>query len=261
MEGGIGNMRKKVCILVVTILIGATVLPVAGSFERFEMSPGVVDQEQPDTSEEHFIAGGVPHSQEFINQGNMIEEIQVHVGHYYGGSPPMTLSIDKPIGVKLTQKTLTTADIPDHVQNWVTFDFPDVNLQRGEKYYIVLQSDIGSEYVWSGAHGDPYPSGASSHPDIDWDYAFRTIVDKARTREKNIPKPIVDQSQPICDDCRFLPNYGWQEFVPQGKTLQTVDVCLAEWYGGSPDITLSIEKPLGTSLSSKTLPVSAINSG
>lgn len=254
-------MKKKVCILLVTILIGATVLPVAGSLERFDMSPGVVDQEQLDTSEEDFLENGVIHYQQFINQGKTIEEIEVHIAHYFAGSKPMTLSVQKPIGNILTSKTLTTADIPDHVEAWCKFDLPDKPLTRGGLYYIVIEFDIGSEYVWSGAHGDPYPSGASSHPDADWDYAFRTIVDKARTREKNIPKQIVDQSQPICDDCRFLPNYGWQEFVPQGKTLQTVDVCLAEWYGGSPDITLSIEKPLGTSLSSKTLPVSAINSG
>ena len=44
---------------------------------------------------------------------------------------------------------------------------------------------MGSEYEWSGAHGDPYPSGASSHPDPDWDYAFRTIVDKSRPKLKN----------------------------------------------------------------------------
>ena len=179
-------MLKKISIFVMMLLISATILPIAGSVECIKMSPGVIDQEQTDTSEQYFIQGGVPHSQEFVNLGKTIEEVQVHIGHYYSGSPPLTLSIEKPLGTILTSKTLTTADLPDHVQKWTTFDFPDVILDQNAKYYIVLYSDIGSEYAWSGAHGDPYPAGASSHPDIDWDFAFRTIVDKSRPRTVNI---------------------------------------------------------------------------
>ena len=193
-------MKKIIGILVTMLMIGAIVLPVVGSLNVSNCpvkSPSVIDQEQPDTSETHFIQGGIPHSQEFINQGNKIEKVEVHIGHYYGGSPPMTLSIEKPLGNKLTFVTLTTADIPDHAQNWCTFDFPDVALDKNVKYYIVIQSDVGSEYAWSGAHGDPYPAGASSHPDLDWDYAFRTIVDKSRPRAIN--KPFLNILQSFSD--------------------------------------------------------------
>jgi hypothetical protein len=159
------------------------------------LSPGVVDQQQLDTSEVDFLENGVPHWQQFINRGKTIEEVHVHIGHYYSGSEPMTLSIQKPIGNKLCFKTLTTADIPDHAQDWCIFDLPDTPLVQGDLYYIVIEFDMGSEYEWSGVHGDPYPDGASSHPDADWDYAFKTIVDRSRPRFINIFEsfPLINQ--------------------------------------------------------------------
>ncbi len=176
-------MKKKILgILVMTLLIATTTIPMASSIEiRKSLSPGVIDQEQTDTSEVDFLENGVIHYQQFVNQGETIEQVEVHIGHYYAGSEPMTLSIQKPIGTTLTFKKLTTADIPDHVQDWCKFDLPDTALTKGDLYYIVIEFGIGSEYMWSGAHGDPYPSGASSHADPDWDYAFRTIVDKSKS--------------------------------------------------------------------------------
>ncbi len=184
-------MKKMVSILIITLMIGATILPVAGSMS-VKTSPfmvlGVVDQQQPDISEEYFLDNYKIHTQEFVNQGNTIEKVEVYIAHYYSGSEPMTLSIEKPLGNKITFATLTTASIPDHAPDWCTFDFPDAPLQKGEKYYIVIQFDCCSEYTWHGAHGDPYPLGGSSHPDIDWDFAFRTIVDKkSKTRNVNTP--------------------------------------------------------------------------
>jgi len=177
-------MNKKILgILVMALLIGTAIIPIASSMTiRKTLSPGVIDQEQPDASEFDFLENGKIHYQQFINQGKTIEEIEVHIGHYYAGSEPMTLSIQKPLGTTLTSKTLTTVDIPDHIENWCKFDLPDTPLTRGDLYYIVIEFDIGSEYAWSGAHGDPYPSGVSSHPDADWDYAFRTIVDKSKSK-------------------------------------------------------------------------------
>jgi hypothetical protein len=183
-------MEKKVCILVMTLLIGAMVLPVAGTTNINNipvMGPGVVDQEQTDTSEGHFLENYKIHTQEFVNYGNMIEKVEVHIGHYFGGSEPMTLSIEKPLGNKITFVTLPASAIPDHYRDWTTFDFQDAQLQKGEKYYIAIEFACCSEYEWSGAHGDPYPLGGSSHPDIDWDYAFRTIVDKSRSNTFNSP--------------------------------------------------------------------------
>ena len=40
----------------------------------------------------------------------------------------------------------------------------------------------------------------------------------------------IDQSQEICDDCIYVENYAWQEFVPQGnKKLLTIDLSITQW--------------------------------
>jgi hypothetical protein len=69
---------------------------------------------------------------------------------------------------------------------------------------------------------------------------------------------VKDQYQENCGDCEYFDNYAWQQFVPTKSKLLRVEVCIAQWYYGSPDITLSIERPLGTVITSKSLPVSAI---
>lgn len=48
-------------------------------------------------------------------------------------------------------------------------------------YYIVLRFGPESEYGWSGVSGNPYPLGSSSDTDPQWNYAFRTIVDRSRS--------------------------------------------------------------------------------
>jgi hypothetical protein len=148
----------------------------------------IVDQEQPYTDEVHGLRPRPDDNwQQFSNKGNMIKKVHLHVGCYYGGSAPITLSIENPLGTPLTQVTYQATDLPDNTQAWFTFDVPDVNLVANQKYFIVLRFDPGSEYAWSGAHNDPYPQGASSHPDKDWDYAFKTIVDKSKPRAINTP--------------------------------------------------------------------------
>jgi len=182
-------MKKKIVgIFVMTLLIGATVLPVAGSLKVSicsETSRGVIDQEQPNTPEIHWLDAGVFHWQEFVNQGNMLEEVTVHIGNYYTGSKPITLAIQQPLGDNLTHITHQASALPYNTQDWFTFNVPDIKMKRGQKYYITIYFNPDSEYAWSGSHNDPYPTGGSSHPDADWDYAFKTIVDRSRPRAVN----------------------------------------------------------------------------
>ena len=186
-------MKKRIAgMLVVTLLIGATVLPVAvslnASVSSDETSPGVVDQEQPNTSSLNWLIAGVPNWQQFINQGNVLEEIELHIGNYYSGSQDITISIEETVGgASITSVTYPSIALPYNTQGWFTFDLPDVKLQRGKMYHIVIRFNPGSEYGWSGSLGDLYASGGSSHPDPDWDYAFRTIVDKSKPRVVNTP--------------------------------------------------------------------------
>ena len=72
--------------------------------------------------------------------------------------------------------------------------------------------------------------------------------------------PNLDQSQEKCDETYYISSSDWQEFIPTMKILVEVEVKVAQWYGGSPDLKLSIEQPLGTILTFKELPASAIPS-
>ena len=174
-------MKTKIfCIIIMTLFITTAIPIISGTEINKMISPGVTDQKQTDTSETDFLENGVPHWQQFINHGNMIEEVDVHIGCWYSGSADITLSIRETVGGSiLTKKTHKATDLPDNHQDWFTFDVdPNIKLQPNKMYYIVIEFGGSSEYEWSGAHGDPYPAGVSSHPDWDWDYAFITTVDK-----------------------------------------------------------------------------------
>jgi len=175
-------INRKIVLLVCMLLISAITIPLANAFdyEKQTLIPQVTDQEQPNAGEIHWLLPSTDNWQQFVNQGNMIEVVQLHFGCYYSGSADVTLSIEETIGTSLTQVTYPASAFPPNVQDWFKFDVPDVKLERGKTYHIVIRFDPGSEYGWSGEHGDPYNIGGSSHPDADWDYAFRTIVDKSK---------------------------------------------------------------------------------
>jgi len=172
--------RKIVGIFVCTLVIASAALPVIGTSDVVkETAPvlSVVDQQQNNTAEVHWLDSGVANWQQFVNHGNMIEKVDCHIGCYYTDSADITLSIEKIIGTALTSITYPATALPLDHQDWFTFDFPDVNLTYGETYHIVIRFDNESEYAWSGAYGDPYPLGLSSRS-AQWDYAFKTIVDR-----------------------------------------------------------------------------------
>lgn len=177
-------MQKKntISIFVCMLLIATAILPLVSALETRSplLAPGVVDQQQPNTPELHWLEPNALHWQQFVNQGNTLEEVELHIGCWYSGSESITLSIQDLWGTNLTHVTYQASDLPLDGQAWFTFDVPDVKLIRGQPYYICLYFNPESEYAWSGSHNDPYPAGDSSHTDQDWDYAFKTIVDKSK---------------------------------------------------------------------------------
>jgi len=117
-----------------------------------------------------------------------LEEVELHFGCWYSGSYDVTLSIVETLaGPALTTVTYPASAFPLDVQTWFTFDVPDVKLKQGKIYYLVIKFDPGSEYGWSGDVGNPYPLGTSSNTNPDWDYAFRTIVNKPIPKAINSP--------------------------------------------------------------------------
>jgi len=174
-------MKKKILgIFVCMLLIAIAIMPLVSAIGN-KLPRSIVDQEQPNTNQIDWLEHTVPNWQQFVNQGNILEAVEIHIGCWFSGSADITLSIEETVGgTSLTDVTYQASDFILDAQVWFTFDVPDVKLKRNKTYHIVLRFDKGSEYGWSGDNGDPYPAGGSSHPDIDWDYAFRTIVDKSK---------------------------------------------------------------------------------
>lgn len=78
------------------------------------------------------------------------------------------------------------------------------------------------------------------------------------TKTVKLNRDMIDQSMEVFDECVFVENYAWQQFIPT-KSLQTkVDVMVCQHFSGSPDLTLSIQRPLGNVLTSKNLPATQI---
>lgn len=168
--------------MLLTVTAITTIVSSKNSQVNVTMMPSVIDQQQPNTPEIHWLEAGVANWQQFKNQGKTLEKVELHVGCWFSGSAPITLEIKETLtGTPLTQVTYNAAALPLDMQAWFTFDVPDVRLVQNKVYYMVLTFDHGSEYAWSGSHNNPYPDGTSSHPDADWDYAFKTIVDKSKS--------------------------------------------------------------------------------
>lgn len=160
----------------------ATIVSSTNSKIQEKLMPSVIDQQQPNAPEIHWLSPSVQNWQQFKNRGKTIEKVELHVGCWYIDSQPITLEIKETLtGTPITQVTYNAADLPLNMQAWFTFDVPDARLVPNTMYYIILTFDPGSEYAWNGSHNDPYPNGSSSHPDADWDYAFKTIVDKSKS--------------------------------------------------------------------------------
>ena len=70
-----------------------------------------------------------------------------------------------------------------------------------------------------------------------------------------------DQDQRYDDNSTYISDFEWQEFVPKTARHVRVEVKINQSNDNSPNLMLSIEKPLGTVLTSKELPASEIPSG
>ena len=172
-------MKKIIGILIMVLLITTSIIPLASSFEIINQSnllPGIIDQEQSITTDIEWLEGGADNWQEFIPTRALLTEVEVHIGCYYSGSYQMTLTIEAGLGLTpITYATLDCSSMPNNQQGWVMFDVIDRPLNPGQKYYIVLRFDPGSEYGWSGSQANPYSNGESNVGSM-WDYAFRTYT-------------------------------------------------------------------------------------
>lgn len=183
-------MKKELVGIFIMMLLIITSVPVVGtvSEERIDETitnvgmaslEELTDQYQENCGDCRFFENYA--WQQFKPSKSRLLRVEVCIAQWFTGSPDLMLTIEKPLGTILTGKSLSVMEIPDSYCDWVSFDIPDINLETGELYYIVLQYPMGGEYSWCCANGNPYPAGVSSIGS-DWDWCFRTIAEKTRSR-------------------------------------------------------------------------------
>lgn len=70
---------------------------------------------------------------------------------------------------------------------------------------------------------------------------------------------IVNISQENCDVCNVFFDYAYQEFIPTVDVITKIEVKIADFYFGSPNVTLSLQKPFGNVITNLSLPYSQIS--
>ncbi len=171
-----------VCMLLIATALAASAVGIINSKAQPEMLQGVLDQSQERSDECIWFEDAW---QEFVPVGKNLLHVEVKIKQGYESSPDLIMYIEDSLGSPLVSLNMKATDIPD-VCDWVIFDIDDVELVPGDTYIIHLKYDPGGEYAWCGANGDPYPAG-DSDIGAQWDWCFRTYVDKSKTSIDPIP--------------------------------------------------------------------------
>jgi hypothetical protein len=114
-------------------------------------------------------------AQSFIPSYNLLTKVDLWVGELADNSYPLKVSIRKDLsGDDLTSVTniVPMNDMEDNSgEKWTTFDFPDIQVNPGETYYIICshtERSIAQSYWFYGDPDypdypnpaeDPYPNG------------------------------------------------------------------------------------------------------
>ena len=148
-------MKNKSIYIVIGLLITATLIPIVGCGKTQNKTTIIeeLDQYQEKDDECYYIT---TEWQEFKPTKTNHVRVEVKIVQWYGGSPDLRLSIEKPLGTTLTFTDVPVTSIPSGTADWVSFDIPDYDLVPGQKYYLVLTAPLGSEYGWCGGAPNPY---------------------------------------------------------------------------------------------------------
>ena len=90
---------------------------------------------------------------------------------------------------------------------------------------------------------------------------FSAFGNETKKEEKSSSfAEVLDQQQTWSDECKYVDGSEWQQFVPTLDNLNRVEVKVGQWFSGSPDMEVTIEKPLGNVLTSAKMPATSIPS-
>jgi hypothetical protein len=136
-------------------------------------------------------------AQSFTPQKNILTRVYLYICRF--GQPyPFDLAIRKELNEEnLTTVSLNYNQIPPEDHEWVEFNFDDIPVIAGEKYYIV----ISTQSIWGEVYGvgagtyNPYPYGELWYTynwqqwgkDADSDLCFKTYGKGGRPNKPSMP--------------------------------------------------------------------------
>ncbi|HDM67052.1 MAG TPA: hypothetical protein ENG62_01535 [Thermoplasmatales archaeon] len=148
-----------------SFLILLLILPSMVYYSLATPSPDyVLDQKQETHSSEIGVYGKVWLAQSLVPSMNPLTKIEVKIDKPRVTEDPLILSIRKELnGSDLVSLSIPGSDVPFFVF-WVGFDIPDIEVEVGETYYIVLHTSSPAEapYRWLYEYNsscDPYDKG------------------------------------------------------------------------------------------------------
>lgn len=202
------NYKSAMAIAIVGLFIGAGAIPVFANNIISLKTRDEIDQQQTED-----LGGGKPFYQKYwLAQGftptkSILTKVEVRL--FVKGNHPSDAIIELKVRSLLDGDDLTTCSIDGSTVesgSWIVFDFPDIIVNPGDLYYMVLRSSSGDQqhhYVWYFDINDPYPSGdawGSSNYGSSWyilDYPENDLpeydfVFKTYGRENEAPdKPLL----------------------------------------------------------------------
>ena len=186
------QINKRILILIIPILLTNMILHVDGSY-MMGSHDDQLDQQQMDyqwisklPNDESMFA------QSFTPTLGILSFIELYI--MYTDECSIEISIRK----NLSGQTLASSTFTPGFDNtrWIPFDFPDIGVTPGEKYYIIWNPEDGCALNSGWGRDDGYDHGESwmYTPDEGWnsyigDFAFLTYGRKTKPNPPTISGP------------------------------------------------------------------------
>jgi len=156
-------MKKKIVAIVILMLVATTVVSatninVKETYQTKPIVPGLnygVDQKQDDLTG-HGLTLNPPYTiaQSFTPTKDKLTAVSLVL--FKGGIPPESVQITVSIrdslnGTDLATKTIDTSVVTISKAKWVLFDFEDISITPGSKYFIICSGNGGNDtnaYCW-----------------------------------------------------------------------------------------------------------------
>lgn len=175
-------MNKKIIgIIIITLLIGTTFsavgLPIKKVFAE------IIDQQNSTHDINTFVIENVIRAQSFVPTKNKLTRIELFICREGSINSDLVVSIREDLhGSDLCTVTKQANQIPSGTvsQDWIEFDFEDIQITVGNKYYIICsttEGNLDSAYVLGMAKNDPYPHGDAWEYGVFTGYVWEKMVD------------------------------------------------------------------------------------